>query len=112
MATARVYEADVIGADAHGQKVEAVRVPTLASQSITYTTATLSAQFKPTTRLVNVWTDGTKAIIKFGLADVMVGRQDGAWDVGQPANTLVAYVLSPLDGGVMPTHMSIDDTST
>ena len=93
MATALVIQGDVIGNDGAGQLVQAVLVPSIDTESVTYTTSVASAQFAAATRVVSIGTDGTKAFIKFGKGGVSAGADSGTFDYWQPANSVVTYVI-------------------
>jgi len=109
MATLAVVETGTIGNDGAGQVVQAICVPSEATQVVTYTTTTRTAiAFRPSTRVVTLCTDGTKGYVKFGDENVTAGIGPNGFDSWQPANAIVSYVIDPNK----VTHVAVYDGSS
>jgi hypothetical protein len=101
MATAIITESDTVD-----QKLQALFAKPVQAQVVTYTTnARTLLPLKDGTLSITIGTDGTKAYIAFGDANVSAGATTGTFDAWQAANTLVTY----LRGSKNITHVALYD---
>ena len=92
MATALIVQGSAIGNDGHGQVVQAVLVPSTATENLTYTTSAESLAFEEDTRTVTVAVSAA-AYLKFGKSGVVASTGNNGFDAWQPANSVVTYVI-------------------
>jgi len=86
--------ANIIQTHQHGvSHIQAVPVPALGSEVLTFSTAATSVAFDEACAMVTIGVTAA-AYLAFGDADVTVGLELGEFDAWQPANTIVSYPIN------------------